>query len=78
MMLSHLLELLLFPALELLPEVVAPFLVRALVILVIACRALPILLGRFALRGRVLSQVCPGAGILQPHLLRRQGQRQPC
>ena len=66
---SHLLQLLLFPALELLPEVISPFLVPPLLVLVIASRPLAVLLGRVALRVCILSQVCPGARVLQAHLL---------
>ena len=73
---TYLLQLLLLPALELLPEVVPALLVPPLLVLVIAGRALPVLLGLVALSVCILSQICPGARVLQAHLLRRQAQRQ--
>ena len=73
---QDLLELLLFSALELLPQVIRLLLIPAILVLVIASMALPVLL-RLLTLPIILRQICPCPRILQPYFLQTAGDVQP-
>ena len=73
---QHLLLLLLFPALELLPEVIPLLLVAPILVIVISSMALPILFRLLSL-AIILCQISPGSRILQPYFLQTSVSHQP-
>ena len=72
---QHLLLLLLFPALELLPQVIPLLIIAPVLVLVIASMALPVLFRLLPLP-IVLCQVSPGSRILQPYFLQTSVRHQ--